>query len=141
MRNNHRSGLLKCTTAAGVGTIELLRGMIVNADSPRALELRVHLLANQELTLDQRRVLAALPRDSFADDVIDYELVLGELVPPHVLDHARVARIFSAFREMITWKAGRFSFDPAVSVIEQPIALSVHSILMQLYQEQDEQGQ
>jgi len=56
-------------------------------------------------------------------------------------ERARVARIYSAFREMIGWTVGRFSFDPAVPVVTNPaFALSAQSILMQIYQEQDEQG-
>src|SRR5262249_35973844 len=42
LRNSHRSGLLMCTTTAGVGTIQLSRGMIISADSPNALDLREH---------------------------------------------------------------------------------------------------
>jgi hypothetical protein len=56
------------------------------------------------------------------------------------VERARVARIYSAFREMVGWTSGRFSFDPAVPIVTNPVlALSAQSILMQIYQEQDEQ--
>ena len=141
LRNSHRTGLLMCTTGAGVGTIQLSRGMIISADSPNAMDLREHFLTSPEVGPELRRVLAAMPPECFGDDMIDGELVSRELMPRGQVERARVARIFSAFREMIGWTAGRFAFDPAVPVVANPsLALSAQSILMQIYQEQDEQG-
>lgn len=141
LRNSHRTGLLMCTTQSGVGTIQLSRGMIIGADSPNALDLREHFLTSPEVTPELRRVLAALPPESFGDDLIDGALVSHDLMPRGAVERARVARIYSAFREMIGWTVGRFSFDPAVPVVTNPaFALSAQSILMQIYQEQDEQG-
>lgn len=139
LRNSHRTGLLMCTTSAGIGTVQLSRGMIIGADSPNALDLREHFLSGSDLTPDRRRALAALPAECFGDDMVDG--VLGELIPRDEVERARVARIYSAFREMMAWTVGRFSFDPAVPVVSNPaLALSAQSILMQIYQEQDEQG-
>ena len=139
LRNSHRTGLLMCTTAAGVGTVQLSRGMIIGADSPNALDLREHFLTSPDVAPDRRSALAALPVESFGDDLIDG--VMGDLLPPDEVERARVARIYSAFREMMAWTVGRFSFDPAVPVVSNPaLALSAQSILMQIYQEQDEQG-
>jgi hypothetical protein len=141
LRNSHRSGLLMCTTAAGVGTIQLSRGMIISADSPSAIVLRQHLLASAELAPERRRALAELPAESFNDDMIDAALVARDLVPPEELERARVLRIYSALREMIRWTVGRFSFDPGVAVVTNPrLALSAQTILMHLYQEQDEKA-
>jgi len=139
LRNSHRTGLLMCTTAAGVGTVQLSRGMIIGADSPNALDLREHFLTSPEVAPDRRNALAALPAECFGDDMIDG--VMGDLLPRDEVERARVARIYSAFREMMAWTVGRFSFDPAVPVVSNPaLALSAQSILMQIYQEQDEQG-
>jgi predicted regulator of Ras-like GTPase activity (Roadblock/LC7/MglB family) len=139
LRNSHRTGLLMCTTASGVGTVQLSRGMIIGADSPNALDLREHFLTSADVAPDRRRALAALPPESFGDDMIDG--VLGDMMPRDDVERARVARIYSAFREMMAWTSGRFSFDPAVPVAANPaLALSAQSILMQIFQEQDEQG-
>jgi len=41
---------------------------------------------------------------------------------------------------MVGWTSGRFTFDPTVPIVTNPaLALSAQSILMQIYQEQDEQ--
>jgi hypothetical protein len=139
LRNSHRTGLLMCTTAAGVGTVQLSRGMIIGAASPNALDLRQHFLTSADVEPERRRALAALPPESFGDDIVDG--VLGDLMPRDDVERARVARIYSAFREMMGWTSGRFSFDPAVPVTANPaLALSAQSILMQIFQEQDEQG-
>jgi len=139
LRNSHRTGLLMCTTASGIGTVQLSRGMIIGADSPNALDLREHFLTSADVAPDRRRALAALPPESFGDDMIDG--VLGDMMPRDDVERARVARIYSAFREMMAWTSGRFSFDPAVPVAANPaLALSAQSILMQIFQEQDEQG-
>jgi hypothetical protein len=140
LRNSHRTGLLVCSTTTGTGTVQLSRGMIIAADSPNALDLREHLLTSAEIAPEQRQVLAALPAEYFGDDMIEGVLVSRDLVPRDEVERARVARIYSAFREMVGWTSGRFSFDPAVPIVTNPaLALSAQSILMQIYQEQDEQ--
>jgi len=139
LRNSHRSGLLMCTTSAGVGTIQLSRGMIISAASPHAIDLREYFLTSAEVAPERRRVLADLPAEYFSDDMIDGALLARDLVPPEELERARVMRIYSAFREMIRWTVGRFSFDPGVAVVTNPgLALSAQTILMHIYQEQDE---
>jgi hypothetical protein len=140
LRNSHRTGLLVCSTITGTGTVQLSRGMIIAADSPNALDLREQLLTSAEIAPEQRQVLAALPAEYFGDDMIESVLVSRDLVPRDEVERARVARIYSAFREMVGWTSGRFSFDPAVPIVTNPaLALSAQSILMQIYQEQDEQ--
>jgi hypothetical protein len=141
LRNSHRTGLLVCTSPAGTGTIQLSRGMIFAADSPNALDLREHFMARGDLTAEQRRLLAALPVECFGETMIVDELASRDLVPRDEVERARVARIYSAFREMMGWTSGRFSFDPTVPAAGNSTpALSSHSILMQIYQEQDEHG-
>jgi hypothetical protein len=140
LRNSHRTGLLMCTTSAGVGTIQLSRGMIIGADSPNALDLREHFLTSPEVDADRRRVLATLPPEWFGDELVEGVLVSRDLAAQDEVERARVARIYSAFREMMAWTAGRFSFDPGVPIVTNPaLALSAQTILMQIYQEQDEQ--
>jgi hypothetical protein len=141
LRNSQRTGQLVCTTSQGTGSVKLSRGMIVSADSPNALDLRSHFLTNVELAPDQRRVLASLPAECFSDDTIVDELVARDLVMRDDVERARIARIYSAFREMMAWTVGRFAFDPGVPVTTNPtLALSAQSILMHLCQEQDEQN-
>jgi hypothetical protein len=141
LRNSHRTGLLVCSSSAGTGAVQLQRGMIISADSPHALDVREQLLASPQLGPEQRHVLAALPRECFGDDLIEGMIVSRDLVPRDEVERVRIARIYSAFREMMAWTSGRFSFDPAVPIATNPaLALSAQSILMQIYQEQDEQG-
>jgi hypothetical protein len=139
LRNSHRTGVLSCTSPTGEGTVRLSRGMITGADSPNALDLREHFLTNSELALDRRRALAALPHEYFNEDLIDEALGAHALVSVEEIEAARTARIYSAFREMIAWTRGRFSFDPSAGIGHHALALSAQSILMQIYQEQDEQ--
>ena len=140
LRNSHRTGLLVCSTTTGTGTVQLSRGMIIAAESPHALDLRQHFLTSAEIGPEQRHVLAGLPVECFGDELIEGVLVSRDLVPRDEVERARVARIYSAFREMMGWTSGRFAFDPAVPIVTNPaLALSAQSILMQIYQEQDEQ--
>jgi hypothetical protein len=140
LRNSHRTGLLMCSTTTGTGTVQLSRGMIIAAESPHALDLRQHFLTSAEIGPEQRHVLAGLPVECFGDELIEGVLVSRDLVPRDEVERARVARIYSAFREMMGWTTGRFAFDPAVPIVTNPaLALSAQSILMQIYQEQDEQ--
>jgi predicted regulator of Ras-like GTPase activity (Roadblock/LC7/MglB family) len=140
LRNSHRTGLLMCTTPAGIGAIQLSRGMIIAADSPHALDLREHFVTHPEIDPERRRLLASLSPECFHEAVIEGVLVGRDLATPDEVERARTARIYSAFREMIVWTSGRFSFDPGVPIVTNPaLALSAQSILMHLYQEQDEQ--
>jgi hypothetical protein len=140
LRNSHRTGLLVCTTGVGIGTIQLSRGMITGADSPNAIDLREYFLTSPEVDPERRGVLATLPPELFDDAAVEAALVSRELATPDEIERARVARIYSAFREMMGWTAGRFSFDPAIAIATNPaLALSARSILMHIYQEQDEQ--
>ena len=142
LRNTQRTGLLRCMTSGGVGTIQLSRGMIIAAHSPNALDLREHFLTSPQLAPERRRALAALPVADFADATIEGALVSRDLVPRDDVERARVARIYSVFREMMRWTVGRFSFDPGVAVATSPaLALSAQRILMQIYEEQDEQDE
>ncbi|HEY0483134.1 MAG TPA: DUF4388 domain-containing protein [Kofleriaceae bacterium] len=142
LRNSQRTGRLTCTSPAGTGAIMLSRGMIISAASPNALDLRKYLLASPHVGSEARRELAALAAENFNDDAIDGVLVSRSLVPRDELERARVARIHSAFREMLGWKAGQFSFDPGAPVVANPaFALTVQSVLMRLYQEEDERSE
>ncbi|HEU4733766.1 MAG TPA: DUF4388 domain-containing protein, partial [Kofleriaceae bacterium] len=116
LRNSHRTGLLMCSTPAGVGAIQLSRGMIVAADSPHALDLREHFVTHPEIDIDRRRLMATLPPECFSEAVIEGVLVGRDLATPAELERARTARIYSAFREMMAWTSGRFSFDPGVPI-------------------------
>jgi hypothetical protein len=139
LRNSQRSGLLVCSHATGIGKIQLSHGMVVSADSPRALDVRHHLLARRDLAPAQRDRIAALPPVCFEETRIVDELTARDLASRDDIERARIARIYSVFREMLSWTSGRFSFDPAAPIVTSPaIALSARSILMQIYQEQDD---
>lgn len=139
LRNTHRTGLLMCTSPEGIGTVQMSRGMIIGADSPNAVSLREHFLTNPEIDVERRRQLISLPAECFAEDTIDVMVAGRDLASKGDVEAARSARIYSAFREMMAWKTGRFSFDPGVPISSNPpIALSAQTILMHLFQEQDE---
>jgi uncharacterized protein DUF4388 len=139
LRNSQRSGLLVCSHATGIGKIQLSHGMVISADSPRVLDVRAHLLARRDLAPAQRDRLAALPPVCFEETRIVDELTARDLASRDDIERARIARIYGAFREMLSWTSGRFSFDPAAPIVASPApALSARSILMQIYQEQDD---
>jgi predicted regulator of Ras-like GTPase activity (Roadblock/LC7/MglB family) len=141
MRNGVRTGLLTCFADAGTGSIRLARGLITGADSPGAGTLRDHLLARPELTASQRLELTVLPHEAFLDDAAEQALLPRSLVSATELMEAREARIFAAFREMLTWKVGRFSFEPsAPSSQAYAIELTAQSVLLQIFREHDEQS-
>ena len=141
LRNTHRTGLLECVGEAGIGTVELSRGMIVGADSPNAIDLREYFLMNPEIDADRRRQLSALPAEYFSDGAIDTMLVERGILTVEDAESARTARVYSAFREMMAWTSGRFSFEPGVPISSNPsLQLSAQSVLMHIFQEQDEQN-
>jgi Domain of unknown function (DUF4388) len=141
MRNGVRTGLLTCISDAGVGTVQLVRGLIVSAESPGARSLRDQLVSSAALPPERRREIDRLPALSFNDAVIDAALVETKLLSAEEVELARVARVYAAFREMISWTTGRFSFEPGVSAERQPgLQLTAQSVLLQIFQEQDERA-
>lgn len=139
MRNGQRTGVLTCTSQRRTGWVHLSRGMIVGADAPNSGDLRGHLLVLSELTEAQRRLIAAMPNECFEDSSADLALVSQSVVSAEVLHAARVALVHSAFREMLRWTTGRFSFDPTAQIrATSQLSLSPQSVLLHLYQEQDE---
>jgi hypothetical protein len=113
--------------------------MITGADSPSAIDLREYFLTSPDIDAERRRILAQYPAEHFFDDTIDHALVARGVISADDAEAARTARIYSAFRDMMAWTSGRFSFDPGVSIPTPPtISLSAQSVLMHLYQEQDE---
>ena len=141
LRNSQRTGLLQCATRSASGSIRLFRGMIVSADSPNALDLQTHFSAHPQLAPETRREIASLPPEAFGDGLLQSPLVTSNHLPFEEVERARSARIYSAIREMIKWIEGRFSFDPTVAITSSPeLGLSSQTILMHIYQEQDEQG-
>ncbi len=139
MRNGQRTGALTCTSQRRTGWVHLSRGMIVGADAPNAGDLRGHLLVLSEVTEAQRRLIAAMPNECFSDDSADLALVSQSVVSAEILHAARVAHVYSAFREMLRWTTGRFSFDPTAPIrATSTLSLSPQSVLLHLYQEQDE---
>lgn len=141
MRNGVRTGLLTCVSDAGVGTVQLARGLIVSAESPGARSLREQLVSSAALPPDRRREIDRLPALSFNDAVIDAALVETKLLSAEEVELARVARVYAAFREMIAWTTGRFSFEPGGPTEHQPgLQLTAQSVLLQIFQEQDEQA-
>lgn len=139
MRNGQRTGALTCTSQRRTGWVHLSRGMIVGADAPNAGDLRGHLLVLSEVTEAQRRLIAAMPNECFGDDAADLALVSQSVVSAEILHAARVAHVYSAFREMLRWTTGRFSFDPTAPIrTTSQLSLSPQSVLLHLYQEQDE---
>lgn len=141
MRNGVRTGLLTCVTEEGTGSIQLCRGLITGASSPRSGGLREHLLAKPDLTATQRFELTVLPPECFLDDVVEQALLPHSLVSLAELAAAREARIYAAFREMLNWKEGRFSFEPSAPPAREPsLELTAQSVILQVFREQDEQG-
>lgn len=142
MRNGVRTGLLTCITEQGAGSVQLVRGLITGADSPAAGTLRDHLLARPGLTASQRLELTVLPHESFLDDdAIEQALLPRGLVSVDELAEARETRVFAAFREMVNWTTGRFSFEPSAPPAREPaIEMSAQSVLLQIFREQDEQS-
>jgi predicted regulator of Ras-like GTPase activity (Roadblock/LC7/MglB family) len=136
LRSSQRSGLLICTSGAATGTVQLSRGMIVCANSPAALDIRVQLLSIPGISPQQRAALTALPATAFDEATVVGELASRGLVSPDTVERACVARINSALREMIGWTEGRFSFDPTEAPGNSvPRALNAQSLLMRIFQE------
>ncbi|HEX8909897.1 MAG TPA: DUF4388 domain-containing protein, partial [Anaeromyxobacteraceae bacterium] len=138
LRAGRRSGLLVCSSAAGLGSLRFRAGRITAASSPAAPRLGQLLVQERKITPLTLRAVASGDEDS--DDVVGERLVREGAVPVAAVEDALRRGIELAMRELVGWKEGEFAFDGAdVSPAARPaVELDPQGLLLNLFKELDE---
>ena len=145
LRSARRTGLLVCSSAAGMGTLRLRDGRITSAVSPGGTpgvgQLLLHARKVSPLALT-----AIAPKDLVdqPDHVVGQRLVREGLVEAADVQAALERRVELTVRELLSWKDGEFAFSRDGEGEPERTALSVEVdpqvVLLNFFKEQDERG-
>ena len=140
LRSGQRTGTLICSSSAGIGAIHLCRGRITGAASPRTKGLKEYLIAMGVIT---KETLKGVDQNTAGE----HALIGGILVKMGVATIAQIKlalrdQVQDAVKELVSWGAGQFAFDP-----ESPVEFSVNDVqidfdpqevLLNIFKEMDE---
>jgi hypothetical protein len=142
LRSGQRTGTLLCSSSAGIGAIHLQKGRITGAASPRTKGLKDYLVAMgvvTKSTLDkveqnvsgERRLIGGL-------------LVKAGLATPAQVKLALRDQVHDAVKELMSWGAGQFAFDPEstaeTSTTDVHVEFDPQEVLLNLFKEIDEKS-
>jgi hypothetical protein len=140
LRSGQRTGTLLCSSTAGIGAIHLRRGRITGAGSPATKGLKDYLIA-----------IGAVSKENIQrvdqDEPGERPLIGGLLVRLGLVTEGDVRlalrdQIRDAVKELMSWGAGQFAFDPE-KVIETAegdvlVELDPQDVLLNIFKEMDE---
>jgi len=137
LRSARRSGLLVCSSEAGVATLRFHLGFITRASAPGVAGVGELLQRAGRLGPE---ALAALPADPGEAEVV---LLRDGLAGPVELEAALRAQIDHSVRALVGWSDGEFAFnkEPEKSEAAAPavqVAVDAQELLLTLFTEQDE---
>jgi len=142
LRSGQRTGTLLCSSTAGIGAIQMRKGRITGAASPRTKELESYLVANGFVT-------PAALQNVARPDQNDKTLIGGLLVKCGLVtaEQVRVAlrdQIRDAIKEVMGWGVGQFAFNPEapaeLSVSDIEIEIDPQEMLLDIFKEMDERS-
>ena len=139
LRSARRSGLLVCSSPAGMGTMRFSQGYVTGGTAPGTPGV-VELLARAgRLSAEARQAVEAAPE---AADGIEVALARDGLVEPAALEEAVRRQVELTVRQLYAWSDGEFAFkkDPAGAEAGQPEVARVdaQALLLNLFKELDE---
>jgi len=142
LRSARRTGLLVCSSAAGIGTLRLRDGWITAAASPSTPKLGQLLLHDGKVSAEALETVAARQASEQSDQLIG-EMLAGEgLVEASAVQDAFRQQIELTIRELVHWKDGEFAFNregesqPAGTVVS--VELDAQAVLLNVFKELDE---
>jgi hypothetical protein len=140
LRSGQRTGTLICSSTAGIGAIQMRKGRITGAASPRAKELKAYLVA--------MGVASAGLLDQATETEKDGKTLIGDiLVKSGAVTAANVrealrTQIRDAIKDLMEWGEGKFAFDPEAPmehcVPEIQIEVDPQQALLDIFKEMDE---
>jgi tetratricopeptide (TPR) repeat protein len=140
LRSGQRTGTLLCSSSAGIGAINLKRGRITGAASPETKGLRDYLIAMgvvTSATLENIDQTGSGERALIGSTLVKMGVATAEQVRLALRDQVR-----DAVKELMSWGAGQFAFDPeAVSEFtasEIQVEFDPQEVLLNIFKELDE---
>lgn len=144
LRSARRTGLLVCSSAAGMASLRLRDGRITGAVSPGTPGIGQLLLHARKISPLALTAIATKEPSGQLDHVVGERLVRERLVEAADVQAALERRIELTIRELLAWKDGEFAFSRDGEREQARTALSVEVdpqvVLLNVFKEQDERG-
>jgi len=142
LRVGQRTGTLVCASSRGVGTIQLRRGRITAAAAVGVLTLGELLAQRTILSRPQLEEAQRLQTQNHANTPLASLLLMQKWVARDALYEALMSHVVLVLRQLMTWEAGEFSFDPTVRPelpdAEVGIDLDPQGVLLNIFKELDD---
>jgi tetratricopeptide (TPR) repeat protein len=111
LRSSRRTGLLVCSSTAGIATLRLHEGRIAAASSPGTPRLGQILLEAGKVAVPALEAVLARQASDQVGRPIGELLVQEGLVEASAVQEALERQIGLAMRELVNWKDGEFAFN------------------------------
>lgn len=142
LRSARRTGLLVCSSAAGMGALRFRDGWITGAASPGTPNLGQILLGAEKISTLALESVATRQGTDQTDQAVGELLVREGLVGAAAVQEALKQQIELTIRELVRWKDGEFAFnregqsEPASAEIS--VSLDAQAVLLNVFKEMDE---
>ena len=142
LRSARRTGLLVCSSAAGIGTLRFREGWITAAASPGTAKLGQILLQQGKVSSEALEAVATRQATEQSDQLFGEMLVADGLVEASGVQQAVRLQIELTIRELVHWKDGEFAFNrdgqtqPTDSDVS--VELDAQAVLLNVFKEMDE---
>lgn len=142
LRSGKRTGLLVCSSAAGMGALRFRDGWITGAASPSTPSVGDVLVASRKVTPEAlREATAGLGADR-PDHLLAEQLVREGIADEPAVKKAFEQQIGLAVRELMHWTDGEFTFNRETQEAPETQGLSVsldpQGLLLNFFKELDE---
>ncbi|BDG04655.1 DUF4388 domain-containing protein [Anaeromyxobacter oryzae] len=140
LRTARRTGLLVCSTAAGMGALRFREGFITGAASPATPGVADLLVRAGKLGSQALRAVPAGAEQT--DQVVGARLVRDGLVDAGAVQEALERQIALVVRELVSWKDGEFAFsrelEGEAAPGELPVSVDPQAVLLDVFRQMDE---
>jgi tetratricopeptide (TPR) repeat protein len=142
LRTGKRTGLLVCSSAAGMGALRFRDGWITGAASPSTPSVGDVLVGSRKVTPEALRKAAAGLGADQPDHVLAEQLVRDGIADAPSVKKAFEQQIGLAVRELMHWTDGEFTFNREAQEAPESKGLSValdpQGLLLNFFKELDE---
>jgi len=142
LRGGKRTGMLVCSSSAGVGGLGFRRGFVTGGASPATPHIGRLLVELKHLDEATLRSVIARQSTDYRDQLIGAVLVRERMVDAAAVRAALERQIEIAIREMVHWREGQFTFtaegvsEPQSADVD--VLVDPQATLLNIFKEIDE---
>jgi predicted regulator of Ras-like GTPase activity (Roadblock/LC7/MglB family)/tetratricopeptide (TPR) repeat protein len=142
LRSARRTGLLVCSSPAGVGTLRFREGFIAAAGSPGTPRLGDILIRDGKIAPEALERVAARQQTEDSDHLLGEMLTVEGLVDAAAVQQAIREQIELTIRELVRWTDGEFAFnregESRAAAAGVSVVLDAQAVLLSVFKEMDE---